>query len=968
MPAFSRLQLAAALIEYDNDPDDPNPSRKAQDSAIFVRLRTRDPARARKLSGYDHHRVTPNHLGVQLPVNDAASARVSTHQRRSLLDTRTSRGSVDLLRNPFGGDDIAESEAGGEHEQGSDEEPEVDLEAWGMTNFLGDKEDLSRSRQRMHQRERRRSRAQSEILPNPYSPDESAPRPAFLQHNSRAKSLGGIGDNLEPFSGLLVASEADFRRRTISAPLDPAGRITPDFQKPLSQGSPKLLPNRSALDLHPLAPSPNHIPFPTGTPEPERDEETNMFELPLTAPTSRFDPKVSRLRATSQGSIHSQVKPNQDGNLPSDNSQDDIFAAFSDRASRFDPGSLMDNIRPLSMASFGGTMGTLGIPGENNRSPSPGRTSHADMRMGHTRTISNASLGSRLPPENEQELAEEANHPPRRFSRLDLLRPKLLIMPTPLQGTEEQAIPPPIDVPAGFQLATLGPPLPNIAEPKPNSLTPNPRTSLTLSQLTFRNSLMNDGQRDVTFVDIERNLRRAEKDGEQIVQEQDIEGEIAQEQRQSHGRPAGKLYGRSLMDELQARKEKIKSKQRVFTGDQRPSMMSRGQVRRSGTLIDPSTLRDRPSPQGQGQGQGQDEKTDLQRRPSKSKPLLNFDADPRGNRPSGNDKSNNSVFGVDQLWERELQRLKIIEAAEKEQEEENRLREAEKAAKKAKKKRKDGLAQTPAAEIPPQPAQRMSVVPDLPPTLPDIPKTAARRAPRPVEDESESEADSEASARAAKANAAKMARMISPSQGWLSSDDEGGHRKKQITAPPKLPSDSDEDLPLSTLAQVGALRPRLPARNSDSEDEQPLSQVLQKKSVLSLPDFGVGHFNLNTAQAVPTMREDEEEEDDVPLAVRHPRGQSMFMQSHGDDDDDKPLALKQFETQQQQQAQYHNLLAQQQMMMMQPAMSMPFAAPSMMNGFSPFMMAPPPIYAPQPVLPDAAKFQSVDRWRHGVEN
>ena len=48
-----------------------------------------------------------------------------------------------------------------------------------------------------------------------------------------------------------------------------------------------------------------------------------------------------------------------------------------------------------------------------------------------------------------------------------------------------------------------------------NSFTPNPRNSLTLSQLTFRNTLLVDGQRDVAYADIDTRLKRATEDGEQ---------------------------------------------------------------------------------------------------------------------------------------------------------------------------------------------------------------------------------------------------------------------------------------------------------------------------------------------------------------------------------------------------------------------------------------------------------------------
>jgi hypothetical protein len=91
-----------------------------------------------------------------------------------------------------------------------------------------------------------------------------------------------------------------------------------------------------------------------------------------------------------------------------------------------------------------------------------------------------------------------------------------------------------------------------------NPFTANPRQSLTLSQLTFRNSLMVGGQRDVSYNDIEGQLSRAQEEGEQISKEE--EEEIIEQPEEF--RPAGKLFGKSLIDDLEARKSEIRSKQR----------------------------------------------------------------------------------------------------------------------------------------------------------------------------------------------------------------------------------------------------------------------------------------------------------------------------------------------------------------------------------------------------------------------
>jgi hypothetical protein len=378
-------------------------------------------------------------------------------------------------------------------------------------------------------------------------------------------------------------------------------------------------------------------------------------------------------------------------------------------------------------------------------------------------------------------------------------------------------------------------------------------------------------------------------------------------------------------------------------------MMSRGQIRRSSTLIDPATLQDRPVSQAFG------DRPSLPRRNSSGpKPLLDFSGDERVSPGAANGRAPNgkSVFGVDQLWDRELARLKDIEAAEKVEEEARIRKDEQKAAKKAKNRGKRNNKLPPPSPIAPEAVPPPFKVAERPPTLPAIPKATARRTLPPVIPNSYSDTDSQASEDAARANAG---RRRSEAGGWGSSDDEGGRKPNQNFGG----SDSEDDVPLVRKLQLPTVR-AVRAPSPDSEDEKPLAKVLERKSML--PDFSFDN--------VPPATQEDAEDDDMPLAVRHPRAHSIIARSvtHGDDDDDeKPLGLKQVQQQQQQQQQM-NIMAQQQMMMQaQLHNSMAFGAPSMLNGFPPFMVPPPTFSAPPgPPLHDPGKYQSVDQWRHNV--
>jgi hypothetical protein len=255
-----------------------------------------------------------------------------------------------------------------------------------------------------------------------------------------------------------------------------------------------------------------------------------------------------------------------------------VPAPAQDRLSRFDP-----KAQSQSQLGFSASQGDAASV----------RTGTAREGAAHMRTYSNASMGSRVLLDDFKDdgasymAGGPQDDPPenRLLSRMELMRPKVLVMPSPLQGSEPQ---PRNTTRTGFMLSSDGTPLPPGAQPgarpgvRPltgigasrssqtlsvmgSGFTPNPRVSMSLSQLTFRNNLMVDGARDVAYTDIEEQLQRAAAEGEQAEQlwdDYDAETEAPQAER-----PAGRLYGRSLMDDLQERKAQLHGRQRyvVYT-------------------------------------------------------------------------------------------------------------------------------------------------------------------------------------------------------------------------------------------------------------------------------------------------------------------------------------------------------------------------------------------------------------------
>jgi hypothetical protein len=214
--------------------------------------------------------------------------------------------------------------------------------------------------------------------------------------------------------------------------------------------------------------------------------------------------------------------------------------------------------------------------------PSPGYASRFDPKtIAHQRSQSRLSMNSRhtkqtfLDAQDPEGYADThsmmvgapTDAASYRQSRMDMLRPKLLVMPSPLQN---QVDPRPVTtktVRQGYLDSTDGRPLPPGAKTAgagadPGGMGVGVRNSMSLSQLTFRNSLMVGGQRDPSYAYLESTLKRAEYEGEQIEQEMDPEPEEPEPGSGLPYRAAGKLYGRSLMDDLENRKAQLKNKQR----------------------------------------------------------------------------------------------------------------------------------------------------------------------------------------------------------------------------------------------------------------------------------------------------------------------------------------------------------------------------------------------------------------------
>jgi hypothetical protein len=477
-------------------------------------------------------------LGVSVPSDSG-----SLGGRESALDRR-SRASTVALRNPFAADESVD----GDEDDEEEENMEVDLASWGLDSFIPKEKGSSSSRKK----------SKSVAFPNPHPVKSLRRRPdpdsEILQrptHSGRSMSLG-YNNNFGAGGAFLDAPSTA-----------PAGAS-------LDMGQADTLPRQRqrAASFHGLLAQPpttqpvQSVPFPTFSPRSNSPDQT----IHGMRPQRRYSDLDTRLRPHDPISSSSRV-------IEEPRNPFVIKAPSPERASRFDPKA--SHARVLSSASI--------LEEEEDYRPSS-RASRVDLGMpAHARTVSNASMGSRMLLDNDAGSVMTGQRP---YSTLELMRPKILVMPSPLQSVAEATPPPLVTGRDGFELS-VDPPMPPGArttrrtstafaatDPSSslgvpiasNSFTPNPRTSLTLSQLTFRNNLMVGGERDVAYTDLEGALIRATVDGEQIRSQSPVE-ELSEptpvvKDENKRGRPAGKLFGKSLIDDLEQRKAQLHKKQR----------------------------------------------------------------------------------------------------------------------------------------------------------------------------------------------------------------------------------------------------------------------------------------------------------------------------------------------------------------------------------------------------------------------
>ena len=587
----------ALSSEYDNDPDDPNaPYRSAQDSAIFAHFR-RNPAARPELS-------SRNYLGVSVP-SDVGSI----GPRRS----RRSRGSIDALRkNPFGADYNSESE----EDDRDGQAVEVDLASWGLDAFIPKEKSKSA-----------KSRGKQPILPPVASTrshlpstnhDSAIPLPRSGVVTSRPLSEGA---NLDLATQDIPMQVPD-RRRSFGSPLDLVGMEStgPPFQR-----------RRAASQV--IQPQSIAVPFPSssvrpspgvdqlyGDSRPRPHERTHsmasmasrlmsddMSQDPIprwherthsmVSMASRLMPEESRPRPHERThSMASMTSRLMSDDLSQDHGprQHERIHSMASMASRPIYDTRQENIQLERFSSSG-----MELENAEQDNPfaihHPSHISRFDPKVARTRTQSSISMGSRMVLENHtgSVMTENRNaypREPRYATTMDLLRPKVLVMPSPLQAVTPTMPKQPTTIARdGFEISTDGPPLPPGARTSrrlslsstsimasetiplaSNSFIPNPHIDLSLSQKTFRNTLLVGGRRG-SYIDVDGGLPRATEDGEQVMVEELPKEEILlppttppPEEDLKAKRPAGKLYGKSLIDDLENRKAQMRSKQRYL--------------------------------------------------------------------------------------------------------------------------------------------------------------------------------------------------------------------------------------------------------------------------------------------------------------------------------------------------------------------------------------------------------------------
>ena len=517
------------------------------------------------------------------------------------------------MRNPFGADYNSDSEEDDREGQAV----EVDLASWGLDAFIPKEKSKSA-----------KSRGKQPILPPVTS--TRAHRPSTNHDSAIPLPRSGVVTSrpLSEGANLYLATQdtpvqIPDRRRSFGSPLDLAGMEStgPPFQR--RRAASQAIPPQSMAVPFPSSsmrsPSPG-VDQLYGDPRPRLHERTHSMASMasrLMSDDMSQDPRPRHERTQSMASMASRLMSDDmaQDHRPRPHERTHSMASMTSRLMSDD---MSQDHRPRpherinSMASMTSRLiyddtrqeniqleriSSCGMELENAEEDNPFAIHHPshisrfDPKVARTRTQSSISMGSRMILENHtgSVMTENRNaysREPRYATTLDLLRPKVLVMPSPLQAVTPTIPKQPTTVARdGFEISTDGPPLPPGArtsrrlsstsimasETVPlasNSFIPNPHVDLTLSQKTFRNTLVVGG-RSGSYIDVDGGLPRATEDGEQVMVEE-LPEEILPpptpppEEDLKAKRPAGKLYGKSLIDDLENRKAQMRSKQRYF--------------------------------------------------------------------------------------------------------------------------------------------------------------------------------------------------------------------------------------------------------------------------------------------------------------------------------------------------------------------------------------------------------------------
>ncbi|WVF71818.1 hypothetical protein IAT40_006626 [Kwoniella sp. CBS 6097] len=959
--SISRLQLAAALLEYDNDEDlaSPGPIRTEfkdhRQSAIFQPFQqAKAEARRQQILS----QPAPS-LPSLLPAEPVASVEPPKPEEQKWRKSTLGEFNP-LATGPGPSRDWPAPPGEGHREEieGDDDEEEdladVDVARWGLPSHLVVEEERKAKEKK---KDRPESTRRSTV---PHHTPQPTPSP---MNHSRIKSihmsdvlddtalhrqvmaetqakLEGGGDHrralsYDRYGASQAFAESDRSRRLADRPATAMGmqnRGTPERIRTISDPMMLPLPRSpvSAFDNRPMSslsrgwssPPPGRMDQEEYVEDEEEQEPPNPFALPAPPPElgSRFDPKV----------LQHQRQPSS-SSMP--------MTAGTD----YDPRSS----RMSSHMRCG-----EGYFDDQQQQPPHSATSSSH----HRRSDERESLRSPTVVYNDIPTPEAFGRPlmAKRYStsaklqmdRSTLLRPKTLIMPTPLANRPPPTIREP-KLPEGYTLGEK--PLPYEAR----TMGDRPGMPMSLSQRTFRSSLMVGGTREDEFW-----VGGAEEEGEVGVQSRELdEGAIM--------RKPGKLYGKSLMDQLEARKAALKGRQRVFTGDARPAMMARSTIYEMPTVsISPTS----PEQQQYQQYPSSRHSSMLPvpgqipgEQPQGRAPLLAFDSNgelhptspgglmaPPQNDRQGRIAKSKSVFGVDQIWEKEMSKLRQMQEDERRAEETRRaIEEAKKLAEEEKKKRKSKKGKG---------KERMTiVVPDedtrpVEEVLGISPIKRAHELPPALEFEPE-KAPSPPSPPSQPASPEKTPRFGEniDNDGLNEAEEEEGPRAEHSSPQAQQPnviiaesgsesdSDSDADVPLSRLAPPRSAHSGGPKplhnilggqeSESDSDEDVPLSKLSIRSPGASSNSHSNNHHHPSSAQrlteplgslglSLPTFSpsgtpsnepggddNDEEDEDDQPLAVKQAKARGLKPITKADIiEDDLPLGYKHAEKAQKQMA------------------------------------------------------------------